>query len=99
VDKSFFAINIIEAVSAVIRAKKEHEITMQDLHHANGFLQQAVKNQEDFVALMQEIATASQTFPQTERQKIYRCIARMYKNLIAFEEECNRILTSNKDSF
>ena len=95
-DRSLFILSIIQAIGDVIRVKKEHEITIQDLHQANDFMQEVVKNQEDFVQLMQEISVVTQSLNQTERQKIYRCIAKIYRNMIEFDEECIRIVNSRK---
>lgn len=94
-DRSFLVISIINAIREVIPVKIEHEITMQDLGHANDFFKEAVSNQAEFIALMEEIAAATQSLPVVERKKIYCCIARMYRNMIAFDDECIRILNLN----
>lgn len=91
-DKSFFVIKIIDAIADVIRVKKEFEITMQDLHQANEYLKEAIANQEDLIEVLQQISVATQSLPKQERQKIYRCVAKLYRNMIAFEEECLRII-------
>lgn len=44
-DKSFFVLKIIDAITDVIRIKKEHEITLQDLHQANEYLKEGRGNQ------------------------------------------------------
>jgi hypothetical protein len=94
VDKSFFVLKIAD----VIRIKKEHEITLQDLHQANEYLKEAVLSQEDLIELLQQISVATQSLPKQERQKIYRCVVTLYQNMIAFEEECLRILDFRRSS-
>lgn len=97
-DKSSFVLKIIDAIADIIRIKKEHEITMQDLHQAKKYLEEAATNQQDLIELLQQISAATQSLPKQERQKIYRCVATLYQNMIAFEEECLRILNLRKST-
>ena len=91
-DKSFLIATIIQALADIVRVKLEHEITTQDLRQANDLIRELASNQEGMAVFLLELSKAVENLPLEEQRKILRCVAKIYKNMILFEEECRRIV-------
>ena len=83
---------LLEAITEVVRIKKENDITIQDLHYANKLFQKVACNQEELLLFMQEFAKMSVSLKEQQRRKVLHCILTMYKEQYAFDHEILRIL-------
>ena len=91
-NKAWLVNEIFKAICEVIRTKKECEITVQDLKHANKLLSENAANNEDKIGLLTNFIEEVKVLPMDEQQKVIFCIIKLYEDFLSFNEECIRIL-------
>jgi hypothetical protein len=91
-NRAWLVNEIVMAICEVIRTKKECEITVQDLKHANKLLSENAVDHEDKIGLLTNFIEEVKVLPMDEQQKVVFCITKIYEDFLSFNEECIRIL-------
>ena len=95
-DNKFIIIEIIEAICEVARAKKEAEITIQDLDYANRLFNDISTDRENTINLLEELVVEMKSFSNKEQEKVLSCITKIFMANLDFDNECLRIINMRK---
>ena len=82
----------LDSIQSVVLEKKDYEIAIKDFEHAKVIFQEILSNHNDLISFFEDLKPAMQNMNKNDKERVFKCICILYVEVIAFEEECIRIV-------
>ena len=85
-------LSLLDSIQAIIREKKDYEIDIKDLEHAKTIFQEILSEHDDLIKFLDDLKPSMQNMSKNDKERVLKCICKLYVEVISFEEECLRVV-------